>query len=51
MLLANVPVIFIGKAFAERLPVRALRRAASALFLLLGVLFIYRAWSHTIHSG
>jgi Ca2+/H+ antiporter, TMEM165/GDT1 family len=51
MLVANVPVIFIGKAFAERLPVRALRRVASALFLLLGVLFIYRAWSHTIHSG
>jgi len=47
MLLANAPVVFLGKAFADRLPLRALHRAASVLFLLLGVLFIYRAMSHT----
>ena len=51
MLLANVPVILIGKAFADRIPVRALQRVASALFLLLGALFIYRALAHTMHPG
>ena len=47
MLLANAPVVFLGKAFADRLPLTALHRAASVLFLLLGTLFIYRALSHT----
>jgi Ca2+/H+ antiporter, TMEM165/GDT1 family len=47
MLLANAPVVFLGKAFSDRLPLRALHRAASVLFLLLGTLFIYRAMSHT----
>jgi putative Ca2+/H+ antiporter (TMEM165/GDT1 family) len=47
MLLANAPVVFLGKAFADRLPLRALHRAASVLFLLLGALFLYRAMSHT----
>ncbi len=49
MLLANVPVVVIGKAFAERIPVRALQRVASALFLVLGALFIYRALAHAMH--
>ena len=48
MLLANAPVVFIGKAFSERLPLRALQRVASASFLALGVLFIYRALGHTV---
>jgi Ca2+/H+ antiporter, TMEM165/GDT1 family len=47
MLLANAPVVFLGKAFADRLPLAALHRAASVLFLLLGALFIYRAMRHT----
>jgi putative Ca2+/H+ antiporter (TMEM165/GDT1 family) len=47
MLLANAPVVFLGKAFSDRLPLTALHRAASVLFLLLGTLFIYRAMSHT----
>ena len=46
MLLANAPVVFLGKAFAERLPLRAIHYAASALFVLLGALFIYRAVHH-----
>ena len=46
MLLANAPVVFLGKAFAERLPLKALHYAASALFVVLGVLFIYRAFQH-----
>jgi putative Ca2+/H+ antiporter (TMEM165/GDT1 family) len=46
MLLANAPVVFLGKAFAERLPLKALHYVASALFLVLGALFIYRAVRH-----
>lgn len=42
MLLANVPVIFFGKAFAARLPLKALRYIASGLFLALGIFFLAR---------
>jgi putative Ca2+/H+ antiporter (TMEM165/GDT1 family) len=38
MLLANLPVIALGARFANRLPLRAARYAAAALFLLLAVL-------------
>lgn len=37
MLLANVPVVWLGSRFANRLPLRATRIAASLLFLALGV--------------
>jgi putative Ca2+/H+ antiporter (TMEM165/GDT1 family) len=43
MLLANAPVVFLGKAFSDRLPLTTLHRVASALFLILGAVFIYRA--------
>jgi putative Ca2+/H+ antiporter (TMEM165/GDT1 family) len=46
MLLANAPVVFLGKAFSDRLPLTALHRVASALFLILGAVFIYRAVHH-----
>jgi putative Ca2+/H+ antiporter (TMEM165/GDT1 family) len=46
MLLANVPVVFLGKAFAKRLPIKAIHYVASALFLALGALFIVRAIHH-----
>ena len=49
MLLANAPVVFLGKAFSDRLPLTALHRVASALFLILGALFIYRALGHTMN--
>jgi putative Ca2+/H+ antiporter (TMEM165/GDT1 family) len=42
MLLANAPVVFFGKAFAARLPLRAIRYLASALFLGLGIFFLLR---------
>jgi putative Ca2+/H+ antiporter (TMEM165/GDT1 family) len=44
MLLANGPVVFLGKAFANRLPLRAIHLGAAALFAVLGVLFIVRGW-------
>jgi putative Ca2+/H+ antiporter (TMEM165/GDT1 family) len=46
MLLANAPVVFLGKAFSDRLPLTAMHRVASALFLILGAIFIYRAVHH-----
>lgn len=37
MLLANVPVVVLGSRFSERLPLRAARRVAAALFVVLGL--------------
>ena len=37
MLIVNVPTVFIGRAAAERIPFRAVRIAAAALFAGLGV--------------
>jgi Ca2+/H+ antiporter, TMEM165/GDT1 family len=42
MLIANVPVVFLGKAFADRLPLRAIHYTAAALFLVLGMVFLAR---------
>jgi len=44
MLLANAPVVFLGKAFAERLPLQAIHYVASAVFLVLGAVFLFRAF-------
>jgi putative Ca2+/H+ antiporter (TMEM165/GDT1 family) len=44
MLLANAPVVFFGKAFSGRLPLKAIRYAATALFLALGLYFLLRAF-------
>jgi len=46
MMLANVPVVFLGKAFASRLPLKAIHIAAALLFIVLGLIFLARAyWS------
>ena len=37
MLLANVPVVLLGARFARRLPLKAARRVAAAVFLALAV--------------
>ncbi len=42
MLVANVPVVWLGTRFAARLPLRATRLAAAALFALLGVWVLLR---------
>lgn len=42
MLVANVPVVFLGARFAARLPLRATRLAAAALFAALGVWVLLR---------
>ncbi len=43
MLAANVPVVFLGKVFADRLPLRTIRFVAAGLFVVLGVVFLWRA--------
>jgi putative Ca2+/H+ antiporter (TMEM165/GDT1 family) len=44
MMLANVPVVFLGKAFASRLPLKAIRYSAALLFVVLGLIFLARAY-------
>jgi putative Ca2+/H+ antiporter (TMEM165/GDT1 family) len=46
MFLANAPVVFLGEAFAKRLPIKAIHYVASAVFVVLGVIFIARAVQH-----
>ena len=43
MMVANVPVVFLGKAFADRLPVKAIHVGAAGLFVVLGAVFLMRA--------
>jgi putative Ca2+/H+ antiporter (TMEM165/GDT1 family) len=42
MMLANVPVVFLGARFAAHLPLRATRLAAAALFAALGLWILLR---------
>lgn len=44
MMLANVPVVFLGKAFANRLPLKAIHYGAALLFIVLGLIFLARAY-------
>ncbi|HUO97270.1 MAG TPA: TMEM165/GDT1 family protein [Rhizomicrobium sp.] len=43
MLAADVPVVFVGNAFAARLPLKAIRFAAAVLFGVLAAFFAARA--------
>ena len=44
MMIANVPVVFLGKVFADRLPLKAIHYGAAVLFAILGCLFLFRAF-------
>jgi putative Ca2+/H+ antiporter (TMEM165/GDT1 family) len=46
MLAANAPVIFLGNAFAGRLPMRPIHYTTTILLLGVGAVFIYRAIHH-----
>lgn len=46
MMAANVPVVFLGTAFAKKLPIRRLHVVASVLFAILGLYFIAKAAMH-----
>ena len=43
LVLANAPVVFLGNAFASRLPLKTIRIAAAALFAVLAILFAVKA--------
>ncbi len=40
---ANVRVLFLRKAFSERRPLKTFHYVASELFLILGMVFMFRA--------
>jgi putative Ca2+/H+ antiporter (TMEM165/GDT1 family) len=40
MLVANIPAVLVGEALAQKLPMKAIRYAAAAVFILTGVLTI-----------
>jgi putative Ca2+/H+ antiporter (TMEM165/GDT1 family) len=42
MMLANVPVVWLGSRFASKLPLKAARIAAAVLFAALGVWILVR---------
>lgn len=46
MMVANAPVVFIGKIFADKLPMRAIHYTASVLLIVVGLFFIVRAVRH-----
>lgn len=43
MMLANVPVIYLGNRFADKLPTKAVHIMAALIFLVLGALAIHNA--------
>jgi putative Ca2+/H+ antiporter (TMEM165/GDT1 family) len=50
MMIANVPAVLIGEAAARKLPLRAIRIVAAAIFLLLGVIALLgpRLFGHAV---
>jgi putative Ca2+/H+ antiporter (TMEM165/GDT1 family) len=46
MMIANVPVVFMGKAFAGRLPLKTIHYGAAAIFAFLGLVFLMRAMAN-----
>jgi putative Ca2+/H+ antiporter (TMEM165/GDT1 family) len=51
MLVANIPVVLLGKMAAERLPLKAVRIAAAAVFAVLGAATLYGPLSEIIAGG
>ena len=51
MMLACAPAVFLGKTLSGRVPLRTIHYLASALFLVLGVIFLLRAQRAWHHAG
>ena len=51
MLAANVPVVLAGKLAAERLPLRAIRITAAAVFAAMGAATLYGPLSALVAGG
>lgn len=43
MMIANVPAVLVGEALAQRLPLKAIRLAAAAVFIVTGILTLLGA--------
>ena len=43
MLIADVPAVFVGNKFAERIPMKLVHGVAAAIFAILGVLTLLKA--------
>lgn len=43
LMIANTPAVFLGRAFANRLPIAALQKGAAIIFGIIGVVFLGRA--------
>lgn len=41
MLIANIPAVLVGEALAQKLPMKAIRYAAAAVFILTGIVTIF----------
>jgi putative Ca2+/H+ antiporter (TMEM165/GDT1 family) len=41
MLLANIPAVLVGEALAQKLPMKAIRLVAAAVFIATGAVTIY----------
>lgn len=50
MLLACAPAVFLGKTLSGRVPLKAIHYLAGALFLVLGAVFLLRAY-HAYHTA
>lgn len=37
MLIANVPIIYVGKALLQRIPLKTIRAIAASVFVILGI--------------
>jgi Ca2+/H+ antiporter, TMEM165/GDT1 family len=46
LMVANAPVVFLSNAFADKLPLKAIRYGAAALFAILGIVFAVSAAMH-----
>lgn len=51
MMLANVPVVFLGNAAAARLPLGLIRSVTAFIFLILGLYSGWMAWTSIASTG
>jgi Ca2+/H+ antiporter, TMEM165/GDT1 family len=44
MMLANVPAVYLGSRFSERLPTQRVHQIAAAIFIVMGLYTAYQVW-------
>ena len=43
MLVADVPAVFVGNTFAQKIPMKLIHGVAAAIFAVMGLLTLFRA--------